>query len=228
MNELYFKYFYEKMLSYVACVMLLLSTFVSCKSTFKNYGEYIGCCYLYVTFFSDNTFISKIEGDKLNFGYDTSSGTWFQKGKYLYLNSYRKPQNEKYFLVKEAKSDTIESGITYLKVSTGPFFWQPAINDSVMVFFNEKIHINNDLYIIPYNGQLRIKNKKILSIEYSTWATDYTKYFVRNKQSNYFYIEAVIPENYDDCFPSDSYFDNAKIKINGKELKHGNKVLRKR
>jgi hypothetical protein len=32
----------------------------------------------------------------------------------------------------------------------------------------------------------------------------------------------------DDCFSSDSYFDNAKIKINGKELKYGNKVLRKR
>jgi hypothetical protein len=158
---------------------------------------------------------------------DTCCGTWKEKNGYLILNSYRQPNNEKIFNVKEEFCDSISSKYKVIQVQTGPFFWQESVKDSVMDWFNDKIVVNNKEYTIPWNGKLILQIKEVNTIEYHWRFTDYPIYHVKNRQSNYFFIHLEIPDGSGDNFITNSYYSNAKFKIGKSFLKYDNDSLNK-
>ncbi len=209
------------------CLLLILVSFVliSCNRHFNEFGLYQGCRY---TILLDSNHVFWSSAPNPYWGpRDTCSGTWTEKNGYLILNSYRQLNNEKDFNVNEEFCDSISSKYKVIQVQTGPFFWQEGIKDSVMIWFNKMIVVNNVKYTIPYNGKLILQIKEVNTIEYSWRFSDFPIYHVKNIKSNYFYIHLDMPDSRDDSFQTDSYYYNAKFEIGKNSLKYKNDSLNK-
>ncbi len=204
---------------------IFISLLTSCNKKFSDFGKYQGYWHT-ITINSNHTFYSECRSVYWN-NIDTCRGTWIEKGGYLMLNSYRQPNNAKYFFVREDHFDTIKSGTKVIEVKTGTFVWEPALKDSTMTWFNKDIEINNKNYVIPFNGKLILKAKEINTIKYNWRFTDYPVYHVKNKNANYIFIELFPPESKDQIYLRDSYYSNEKFKIKENALEYKKSILKK-
>lgn len=206
-------------------LILVSALLISCNRHFNEFGIYQGCRFT-ILLDSNHMFWSSAR-NAYWVDSDTCSGTWKEKNGYLILNSYRQPNNGKDFNVKEEFCDSISSKYKVIQVQTGPFIWEESVKDSMMMWFNDKIVVNNKEYTIPWNGKLILQIKEVNTIEYHWRFTDYPIYHVKNRQSNYFFIHLEIPDGSGDNFITNSYYSNAKFKIGKSFLKYDNDSLNK-
>ncbi len=194
---------------------------VMCSCTPNVIGSYQGYWMQKIEIRKNHTYIAT---DWIKYGLNlntyNNTGTWKKKGHYLVLNSNNQPDNYNLISIEEKKIDTIPKGILYLYIKDDVGF---LITNEGIPSLNVKATIDDKIYY-PSGNLIKVSKPEITTFIIHGNDTDYPRYYVKNNNSNYFFIDIKTPKNENQIYEEFSYFTDEKLFINKDTLIYHNSM----